>query len=42
VLMSYNMGEQAARNRVNRGIYSSRYSRKVIETKEELKNNNIK
>lgn len=42
VLMSYNMGEQAAKNLVNRGIYSSRYSRKVIETKEELKNNNIK
>jgi len=42
VLMSYNMGERAAKNLVNRGIYSSRYSRKVIETKEELKNNNIK
>jgi len=42
VLMSYNMGERATKNLVNRGIYSSRYSRKVIETKEELKNNNIK
>ena len=42
VLMSYNMGERVAKNLVNRGIYSSRYSRKVIETKEELKNNNIK
>jgi len=42
VLMSYNMGEQAAKNLVSRGIDSSRYSRKVIETKEELKNNNIK
>ena len=42
VLMSYNMGERAAKNLVDRGIYSSRYSRKVIETKEELKNNNIK
>jgi len=42
VLMSYNMGERATKNLVNRGIYSSRYSRKVIEAKEELKNNNIK
>ena len=42
VLMSYNMGEQAAKNLVSRGIDSSQYSRKVIETKEELKNNNIK
>ena len=42
VLMSYNMGERATKNLVNRGIYSSRYSRKVIETKEEVKNNNIK
>jgi len=42
VLMSYNMGERAAKNLVDRGIYSSRYSRKVIETKEEFKNNNIK
>lgn len=42
VLMSYNMGERAAKNLVSRGIDSSRYSRKVIETKEELKNNNIK
>jgi hypothetical protein len=42
VLMSYNMGERATKNLVSRGIDSSRYSRKVIETKEELKNNNIK
>ena len=42
VLMSYNMGERAAKNLVSKGIDSSRYSRKVIETKEELKNNNIK
>jgi len=42
VLMSYNMGEQAAKNLVNRGIYSSRYSRRVVEIKEEFKNNNIK
>ena len=37
VLMSYNMGERATKNLVSRGIDSSRYSRKVIETKEELK-----
>ncbi len=42
VLMSYNMGERAAKNLVSRGIDSSRYSRKVIAIKEELKNINIK
>ena len=42
VLMSYNMGERATKNLVNRGIYSSRYSRRVVEIKEEFKNNNIK
>ena len=41
VLMSYNMGERAAKKLVNRGIESSRYSRKVIQTKEDFKNNNI-
>ena len=42
VLMSYNMGERATKNLVSRGIDSSRYSRKVIAIKEELKNINIK
>ena len=42
VLMSYNMGERAAKNLVSRGKDSSRYSRKVIAIKEELKNINIK
>jgi len=42
VLMSYNMGERAAKNLVSRGIDSSRYSRRVVEIKEEFKNNNIK
>lgn len=42
VLMSYNMGERATKSLVSRGISSSRYSRKVIETKEEFKNINIK
>ena len=42
VLMSYNMGERATKNLTSRGIDSSRYSRKVIAIKEELKNINIK
>lgn len=36
VLMSYNMGERKARELVNRGITSSRYSRKVYEYKVKL------
>jgi len=37
MLMVYNMGEVGARKCWNRGIYSSRYSRKITAMADELK-----
>lgn len=36
ILLNYNMGTRGARKVMNRGITSSKYSRKVVEYKEEL------
>lgn len=38
ILMAYNMGEPAARKLWNKGTYSSKYSRQVVQTLEEYRN----
>lgn len=40
-LMAYNMGEGKAAQHWKNGTYSSKYSRKIVEYAEELKNNEI-